>query len=84
MIFMYLYYNMFVNLLPFDLFQEKHSTAESVVLRTLELASSGKYRCEVSAEAPSFQTVTNHSSMLTVGKYLLNFVSKHYTYVYIR
>jgi len=46
---------------------EKHSTAESVVLRTLELASSGKYRCEVSAEAPSFQTVTNHSSMLTVA-----------------
>ncbi|XP_026823126.1 uncharacterized protein LOC113561104 [Rhopalosiphum maidis] len=46
---------------------EKLSTAESVVLRPLELASSGKYRCEVSAEAPSFQTVTNHSSMLTVA-----------------
>lgn len=53
----------------FHLFQETHSTAESVVLKTLELASSGKYRCEVSAEAPSFQTVTNHSSMLTVGNY---------------
>lgn len=46
---------------------EKQSTAESVVLRPLELASSGKYRCEVSAESPSFQTVTNHSSMLTVA-----------------
>uniref|UniRef100_A0A2S2QIC5 Ig-like domain-containing protein n=1 Tax=Sipha flava TaxID=143950 RepID=A0A2S2QIC5_9HEMI len=46
---------------------EKQSTAESVVLKSLELASSGKYRCEVSAEAPSFQTVTNHSSMLTVA-----------------
>jgi len=47
---------------------EKQSTAESVILRPLELASSGKYRCEVSAEAPSFHTVTNDSSMLTLGK----------------
>ncbi|XP_050440430.1 uncharacterized protein LOC126845666 [Adelges cooleyi] len=43
------------------------SSAGNVVLKPLELASSGKYRCEVSAEAPSFQTVTDHSSMLTVA-----------------
>jgi len=41
------------------------STARSVHLRGLELASSGRYRCEVSADAPSFQTVTNRSVMLT-------------------
>lgn len=31
--------------------------------------SSGRYRCEVSAEAPSFQTVSDHSDMLVVGTY---------------
>jgi len=42
------------------------STAESVHLRHLEVASSGKYRCEVTVEAPSFNTVTNYSFMHTV------------------
>ncbi|XP_050526091.1 uncharacterized protein LOC126896936 [Daktulosphaira vitifoliae] len=46
---------------------EMESTAGTVVLRPLELSSSGRYRCEVSAEAPFFQTVTDHSSMLTVA-----------------
>jgi len=42
------------------------STAESVRLRRLEVASSRRYRCEVTAEAPSFNTVTNYSFMHTV------------------
>lgn len=45
---------------------DKLSTAESVVLNPLELASSGKYCCEVSTEAPFFLTVSNCSSMLTI------------------
>jgi len=45
---------------------QKHSTAESIVLRALGLESSGQYRCEVTVDAPSFQTVTN-CSVLTVA-----------------
>ncbi|CAI6376498.1 unnamed protein product [Macrosiphum euphorbiae] len=45
---------------------QKQSTAESIVLRALEVESSGKYRCEVSVEAPSFQTVTNYSVLTVV------------------
>jgi len=37
---------------------EMQSTAGSVHLRGLELASIGRYRCAVSTDAPSFQTVT--------------------------
>ncbi|KAL4085516.1 hypothetical protein QTP88_027027 [Uroleucon formosanum] len=45
---------------------QKQSTAESVVLMALELRSSGQYKCEITVEAPSFQTVTN-CSKLTVA-----------------
>lgn len=34
----------------------------------MNLMSSGRYRCEVSAEAPSFQTVSDHSDMLVIGE----------------
>ncbi|XP_058057104.1 uncharacterized protein LOC131208386 [Anopheles bellator] len=43
-----------------------NSTSEQVVLDPIDLSSSGKYRCEVSAEAPSFQTVSDHGEMLVV------------------
>uniref|UniRef100_A0A182K665 Ig-like domain-containing protein n=1 Tax=Anopheles christyi TaxID=43041 RepID=A0A182K665_9DIPT len=43
-----------------------NSTSEQVVLAPIDLSSSGKYRCEVSAEAPSFQTVSDHGEMLVV------------------
>lgn len=46
---------------------QTQSTAESVVLRDLKLESSGKYRCEVSVDAPSFHTVTNQSYMFIVA-----------------
>ncbi|XP_011638668.1 uncharacterized protein LOC105428206, partial [Pogonomyrmex barbatus] len=44
------------------------STQRTVVLRSVNLMSTGRYRCEVSAEAPSFQTVSDHSDMTVVGK----------------
>ncbi|KAK2588488.1 hypothetical protein KPH14_004471 [Odynerus spinipes] len=44
-----------------------NSTERSVVLYSVNLMSSGRYRCEVSAEAPSFQTVSDHSDMLVVA-----------------
>lgn len=43
-----------------------HSTERSVVLNNVDLSSSGRYRCEVSAEAPAFQTVSEHADMTVV------------------
>ncbi|CRL02789.1 CLUMA_CG015870, isoform A [Clunio marinus] len=44
-----------------------NSTDTQVVLDNVNLASTGRYRCEVSAEAPSFQTVSDHGDMVVVG-----------------
>uniref|UniRef100_A0A8D8YJG1 Ig-like domain-containing protein n=1 Tax=Cacopsylla melanoneura TaxID=428564 RepID=A0A8D8YJG1_9HEMI len=46
---------------------ERNSNDTHVTLDSLELNSSGNYRCEVSAEAPSFQTVSDHQEMITVA-----------------
>ncbi|KAF3423629.1 hypothetical protein E2986_04417 [Frieseomelitta varia] len=56
-------------------FQIHNSTERSVVLYSVNLMSTGRYRCEVSAEAPSFQTVSDHSDMLVVGKKRLQIVA---------
>lgn len=40
-----------------------------VVLNNVNLTSSGRYRCEVSGEAPAFETVSDHGDMTVVGKY---------------
>ncbi|XP_046421833.1 uncharacterized protein [Neodiprion pinetum] len=44
-----------------------NSTERSVVLQKVTLMSSGRYRCEVSAEAPSFTTVSDHADMLVIA-----------------
>lgn len=44
-----------------------NSTDRTVDLLSLNLMSTGRYRCEVSAEAPSFQTVSDHSDMEVVA-----------------
>lgn len=44
-----------------------NSTERSVVLHSVNLMSTGRYRCEVLAEAPYFQTVSDHSDMLVVA-----------------
>lgn len=41
-----------------------------VVLQSVNLSTTGRYRCEVSAEAPSFQTVSDHGDMIVVGKFI--------------
>lgn len=47
-----------------------HNSTESVViLNSVQLSSTGIYRCEVSGEAPFFETVTDHQRMVVVGKY---------------
>ncbi|XP_014203690.1 uncharacterized protein LOC106635988 [Copidosoma floridanum] len=44
-----------------------NSTESSVVLNSVNLMSSGRYRCEVSGEAPAFQTVSEHADMEVVA-----------------
>ncbi|XP_029676995.1 uncharacterized protein LOC115243866 isoform X1 [Formica exsecta] len=44
-----------------------NSTKRTVILSSVNLMSTGRYRCEVSAEAPSFQTVSDHSDMEVVA-----------------
>lgn len=51
--------------------QLHNSTDTQVVLDNVNLASTGRYRCEVSAEAPSFQTVSDHGDMIVVGEFSL-------------
>ncbi|KAG0717712.1 hypothetical protein GWK47_007955 [Chionoecetes opilio] len=43
------------------------SDQSKVTLRPVSLLSSGKYRCEVSADAPSFHTESRTAEMLVVG-----------------
>ncbi|XP_072153774.1 uncharacterized protein [Bemisia tabaci] len=44
-----------------------NSSASQVLLTDLDLSSTGRYRCEVSGEAPAFETVTDHGDMITVA-----------------
>jgi len=55
-------------------FQVHDSTQRTVLLHSVNLMSTGRYRCEVSAEAPSFQTVSDHSDMTVIGKDRWRFV----------
>lgn len=48
--------------------QIHNSTESQVVLKSVNLSSTGRYRCEVSAEAPAFQTVSDHGDMTVVGE----------------
>lgn len=52
------------------LLQLLNSSEIQVTLQSVQLTTSGLYRCEVSGEAPSFQTVTEHGKMIVVGKFL--------------
>ncbi|KAK8734788.1 hypothetical protein OTU49_005649, partial [Cherax quadricarinatus] len=42
------------------------SDARKVTLRSVSLQSSGKYKCEVSADSPSFHTESRSAEMLVV------------------
>ncbi|KZS19236.1 uncharacterized protein LOC116928466 [Daphnia magna] len=42
------------------------SNANRLVLRSITAETAGRFRCEVSAEAPSFETVSGHADMTVV------------------
>ena len=46
------------------------SNEYQVTLTDLSMESTGRYRCEVSTEAPSFATVSNYGDMVVVGESL--------------
>ncbi len=51
------------------------SDSRKVHLRNLVQESTGRYRCEVSTEAPSFETASKYGDMIVVGKNsLANFI----------
>jgi len=50
--------------------QLSHSSDNTVTLRGVNLQGTGDYRCEVSGEAPSFQTDFIKAHMIVVGKFL--------------
>ena len=47
----------------FFVLQERRSTRNTVTLLSLNLNSAGAYRCEVSAEAPLFNTVSQRNRL---------------------
>ena len=47
--------------------QERQSTETRIVLQSVKLNSEGSYLCEVSGEAPLFQTAKNQNFLKVVG-----------------
>ena len=54
--------------LPGVTVDEMRSDQNQVTLVSVDLKSAGQYRCEISAEAPLFNTVSRSSHMSVIGK----------------
>ena len=48
--------------------QERQSTETRLVVRSVQLATEGTFQCEVSGEAPLFQTAKKKNLLTVVGK----------------
>ena len=55
------------------IFQHAASDSKKVALKTLSLKSTGLYRCEISAEAPSFASIQGEGRLEVVCKYIMLF-----------
>jgi len=64
----------FNNIFFFTTVKLFNSTDVQVVLQSVNLASSGRYRCEISGEAPMFQTVSDTGDMVVVGMCNFSFI----------
>ena len=53
---------------PFPL-QKIQSSEEELLLRSVDLDTTGLYRCEISGEAPLFQTASREAVLAVVGKF---------------
>ena len=55
------------NIYQWSCCQERQSTETRIVVKSVSLASEGSYLCEVSGEAPLFQTAKNQNFLRVVG-----------------
>ena len=49
-------------------FQPRLSTEREIVLDDVDFSTTGHYRCEVSGDAPMFQTASTEGILYVVGK----------------
>ena len=56
------------------------SDQNQVILKNMNLDSAGQFRCEISAEAPLFNTVSQSRPLSVIGGYLNNNVYKILNY----
>ena len=49
--------------------QKIQSSEEELLLRSVDLDTTGLYRCEISGEAPLFQTASREAVLAVVGKF---------------
>ena len=52
--------------------QPRLSTEREIVLDDVDFTTTGHYRCEVSGDAPMFQTASNEGILYVVGKYIVD------------
>ena len=52
----------------FIFLQKSQSTETELLLRSVDLDTTGLYRCEISGEAPLFQTAQREQVLAVVGK----------------
>ena len=52
------------------MFQARLSTEREVVLDNVDFTTTGQYRCEVSGDAPMFQTASTEGILYVVGECL--------------
>ena len=48
---------------------KSQSSEEEILLRSVDLDTTGMYRCEISGEAPLFQTASREAVLAVVGKF---------------
>ena len=58
----------FLLLLSYNFLQKSQSTETELLLRSVDLDTTGLYRCEISGEAPLFQTAQREQVLAVVGK----------------
>jgi hypothetical protein len=55
----------------YSIFQRQLSDKNQVTLENLNLNSAGQYRCEISAEAPLFNTVAQSKKLNVIGQFFI-------------
>ena len=64
----YIHNKTFFRLKLFLSFKTTNSGDKKVILRPVTLQTSGNFKCEVTADYPTFSTIAKTSNMLVVGE----------------